>query len=154
MEILFECKPTSNWRRYYIFNSSFGMFVGAIMFIEFVHYDYGPWWWMVLSVPLFVLCAIWFRNEIFGGIIVGADSDNLVIHRKDWPHLKDKRIPLDDIAEVVVINPREAEKYIGYSGPMYNVKIQTKSGRTYRLNEQLTPEQLEILQKFEGENCK
>lgn len=151
MEKLFECKYDDDLRELWIFQSllcvviSTGLFVVGIL-------KHKPWYALLFGF-FFLWGAIVLRNMFFGGIVVGVEDDNLVIHRKYWPHHKDKRIPLNDIAGVVVQNPLEAENYIGYDGPLYNVQIQIKSGAPYILEDQLTPKQLRILQGFVEENC-
>lgn len=152
MEKLFECKNDSNRRELWIIEFSFFVVLCAALFVEGI-WRHEPWWFVLVSGIVFLCCAITLRNMIFGGIVVGVEDDNLEIHRKYWPHLKDKRIPLNDIAEVIVLNPREAENYIDYYGPLYNVQIRTKSGATYSLEEQLTSKQLKILQDFVEECC-
>jgi hypothetical protein len=152
MEKLFECKYDDDLREIRIIESSFYVVLCAVAFVAEI-VKHKPWWFAFVIGILFLWSAIVLRNRLFGGIVVGVEDDNLVIHRKYWPHHKDKRIPLNDIAGVVVQNPLEAENYIDYDGPLYNVQLQTQSGATYDFEDQLTPKQLEILQDFVGENC-
>ena len=152
MEKLFECKYDNDLREIRIIESSLSVVLCAAAFVvEIVKHK--SWWYALMFGFLLLWSAIILRNQLFGGIVVGVEDDNLVIHRKYWPHLKDERIPLNDIAGVLVLNPREAEKYIDYDGPLYNVQILTQSGATYSLEDQLTPKQLRILQDF-VEECK
>lgn len=152
MEKLFECKYDDDLREIRIIESSFYVVLCAVAFVAEI-VKHKPWWFAFVIGILFLWSAIVLRNRLFGGIVVVVEDDNLVIHRKYWPHLKDKRIPLNNIAGVVVQNPREAEKYIDYDGPLYNVQLQTQSGATYDFEDQLTPKQLRILQDFVEENC-
>ena len=152
MEKLFECKFDNGHREIWIIEFSFYVVLCAALFVVGI-WNHEPWWWPLVSGIVFLWCAIFLRNMLFGGTVVGVEDDNLVIHRKYWPHFQDKRIPLNDIAGVVVENPFEAEKYIDYDGPLYNVQIQIKSGVPYILEDQLTPKQLRILQDFVEENC-
>ncbi len=152
MEKLFECKYDDDLRELWIFQSLLCVVISASLFVVGI-LKHKPWWYALLFGFLFLWGAIVLRNMFFGGIVVGVEDDNLVIHRKYWPHHKDKRIPLNDIAGVIVLNPREAENYIDYYGPLYNVQILTKSGATYSFEDQLTPKQLRILQDFVEENC-
>ena len=152
MEKLFECKYDEGLREIRIIEFSFYLVLCAAVFVAEI-VKHKPWWFALVIGILFLWCAIILRNMLWGGIVVGVEDDNLVIHRKYWPHLKDKRIPLNDIAGVVVQNPREAENYIDYDGPLYNVQILTLSGAIYSFEDQLTPKQLRILQDF-VEECK
>lgn len=152
MEKLFECKYDEGLREIRIIESSFYVVLCAVAFVAEI-VKHKPWWFALVIGILFLWCVIILRNMLWGGTVVGVEDDNLVIHRKYWPHHKDKRIPLNDIAGVVVQNPLEAENYIDYDGPLYDVQIQTKSGATYDFEDQFTPKQLRILQDFVEENC-
>ena len=138
MEKLFECKYDDDFREIWIVKLSIIVILCTALIVLGI-LKHKSWWYALMFGFLLLWSAIILRNQLFGGIVVGVEDDNLVIHRKYWPHLKDERIPLNDIAGVLVLNPREAEKYIDYDGPLYNVQILTLSGAIYSFEDQLTP---------------
>lgn len=144
------CKPSGK--------NSFGptiCFLVSIFGVFFVGHqalsDPHRWWTVVFFLVLGVVCFFMSRYQFFGEEHLCVEGDDFIIHYvKGFPFLRDKRIPLSEIAELRY-NQKSKAQELGeaiseFQGRAVNedgIYLATKSGKVYLFGKDLKERQVE-----------